>query len=300
MAVSDASVTVTTAANFIPEIWSDQALEAVEFGAVIQKRVNTDYKDDMTIGDTYHIPRLSNLTTQSKTAGVANQIDFEAITEGVQDVTIATHEYAAFLLENVVAVQANQDLRTKYTNKIGYALTRGREVSLANLASSFTKYTIGTLGVELTSDDYLTMWQNFATAGLFGDGTAPGADFSIFVSPAAYAAQLKVDQFINRDYKGDGSAIERAEVGNIYGIPSFLSNLLKTSSSNHYNFAIYREGLCLIVQKEVPVVSQYLIRYLADGVAGWNLYGVADVSFPPETPGGGSAADDRCQLLNSV
>ena len=79
MAVTDASLTTTTAASFVPEIWSDQALEAVEFSAVIQKRVNTDYQSDMTIGNTYLIPRLSNLTTQVKAAGVANTIAFEAI-----------------------------------------------------------------------------------------------------------------------------------------------------------------------------------------------------------------------------
>ncbi|MDE2096663.1 MAG: hypothetical protein KGL39_05395 [Patescibacteria group bacterium] len=301
MAVTDASITTTTAASFVPEIWSDEALEAVEFAAVIQKRVNTDYQSDMTIGNTYLIPRLSNLTTQTKSAGVANTIDFEAITESQQSVTIATHEYAAFLLENVVAVQANQDLRAKYSKKIGYALTRGREVNLAGLAASFSTYTVGTLGIELTSDDYLQVWQNFASAGLFGDGTDPDADFSLFVSPAAYAAQLKVDLFTNRDYKGDGAAIERAEVGDIYGMPSYLSNLLTSPAGGQHDcMAIHREGVCLIVQKEVPVVSQYLIRYLADGVAGWNLYGYADVSFPPETPGGGTAVDNRCQWLKTV
>lgn len=301
MAVVDASITTTTAASFVPEIWSDEALEAAEFAAVIQKRVNTDYQSDMTIGNTYLIPRLSNLSTQVKAAGVANTITFEAITESQQSVTIATHEYAAFLLENVVAVQANQDLRQKYSKKIGYALTRGREVNLASLASSFTANVVGTLGVELTADDYLTVWQNFAAAGLYGDGTTPGDDFAIFVSPAAYAAQLKVDIFVNRDYKGDGAAIERAQVGDIYGIPSFLSNLLNSPAGSQHNcFACKREGICLIVQKEVPVVSQYLIRSLADGVAGWNLYGYADVSFPPETPGGGTAADNRNQLLKTV
>lgn len=302
MAVVDATVTSTTATQFIPTIWSDGVVDAAEFASIVQKRCNRSFEKQLTVGNTLNVPRLSNLTTQSKATGVSNTINFEAITEGVQTVVVSTHEYAAFMIEQVLNVQANQDLRSKYEKKIGYAISRGREVTLANLFTTFSANTlVGTLGVELTSDDYLTGWTQIATAGLLEMSQDAGEDFSIFLSPAAYAAALKIDVFINSLYNTDGDAIQRAHIGDIYGFPVYLSNLLRSAASGQHDcFMMSKEAIALIVQEDIPVQSQYLIRNLADGVVGWNLYGSTKVSFPPETAGGGTAVDNRGQRLATV
>lgn len=300
MAVVDASITTTTAVNFIPQIWSTEALTAVEFAASIQKRVYTDWQGEMSIGSTFNIPRISNLTIQSKASGVQNTINFEAIAEGVQQLTISTHQYAAFLIEQVAAVQVNQDLRQKYTKKIGYALARGRDVALATNISNISTNVVGTLGVELTSDDYLRAWQLVAEAGLLENSPDASDDFSIFLSPAAYSAAMKVDVFTSLDYNKEADAITRAHIGDIYGFPVYLSNLLVASGGGHRCALFYRQAFGLVVQKDVPTASQYLIRNLADGVVGWGLYGNTIVSFPPETAGGGVATDNRAVLLNTV
>jgi hypothetical protein len=73
MAVVDASVTTTSAAVFIPDVWSTEALEAAEFAAMIQKRVYRQWEDEMSLGLNYKIPRLSNLTTQVKSSGVSQK-----------------------------------------------------------------------------------------------------------------------------------------------------------------------------------------------------------------------------------
>lgn len=302
MAVSDASVTTTTAAAFIPELWSDGALEAVEFGATIQKRVNRSFESDLEFGSILDIGRISNLSTQAKSSGVSNTILFEAITQTKQQVTVATHEYAAFLIEGVVEVQANQDLRARWEKKIGYALARGRDVTLANVFQNFASNTaIGTYGVELASDDYLSAYQNFLTAGLLEDDVDPGEAFSIFLSPAAYVAAMKVDVFINSRYNDAADSIQKCKIGDIYGMPTYVSNLLRSPAGGQHDcVAMHSDAIILIVQKEVPVVSQYLIRNLADGVAGWNLYGDTRVQFPAETPGSESLTDNRATLLKTV
>jgi hypothetical protein len=302
VAVIDATITTTTAANFIPTIWSDGVVEAAQFAAVIQKRVNTDWKDDLKLGNTLDIPRLSNLTPQSKSSGVTNTVVFESMTEGLQQLSVATHEYAAFMLESVVQVQANQDLRARYEKKIGYAIARGRDVTLANLFQNLTTNVVGTYGIEMTPEDYISVHQKLMEAGLLEDSPDPGDDYSLIISPAAYAAALKVDQFINRDYRGDNvEALNRAMVGDIFGLPVYRSNLLRVPASGQHDCAAFhRECFALIVQAEVPVQSQYLIRNLSDGVVGWNLYGTARVLFPPETSGGGTAVDNRGVLVRTV
>lgn len=299
----DETLTTTTHANYIPEIWAQEALEAVEFSAVFQKRVNRKYEAVARVGDTVHIPYRSNLNTQSKaySGGLADTINWQNVTENMQNITIQTVEYAAFLLEDVVAAQANQDIRQGYTRKIGYALTRGREVSLAALVDDLASGNdVGTLNVELTSDDYLTAYQNLLTAGLLEDNVDPGADFSVILSPQAWVAALKVDVFTNRQYNTAGDAIQRASIGNIYGTSTFVSNLTNSNSSGHDCVMMHRDAMALVVQKEVPVKSAYIIESLGDGVVGWNLYGVSTLAFPPETMGGGAATANRGSYLKTV
>lgn len=296
-----ANITTTTAAKFIPDVWSDGVLEAVEFATTIADRVTRDYEGVIDkMGATVHVPRLSNLTTQTKTAGT--QISFEAITETEMTISIATHEYAAFLIENIVEVQNKYDTMLLYQRKIGYALARGRDVNLAtNRINSFATNVIGTLGVEMAAEDYLSIWQKLAEAGLLEQNPDPSEDFSLFLSPAAYAVAMKTDIFINRQYNPEGNAIQKAYVGDIYGLPVYISNLLQSpAAGQHRCSAFHRGAAALAVQETVPVRSDWLIRDLGDGVVGWDLYGSAILSYPPETPGGGTAVDNRGVLVNTV
>lgn len=306
MAVTDATMTNTTHANFIPTIWSDDVIDAVEFSSVLQKRVNTEWKSELKVGNTLNVPYTSNLQTQSKSQGVSNTINFEAPTEGRQQVTVSTWEYAAFMVEGITQVQANQDLRQRYTRKIGYALSRGRETTLANLIQNLTTNVVGTLGVEMTSDDYIQALRLLGEAGVLEESPDPGEEYTLALSWAAYAALLKVEQFINRDYAGDkaSEAIRRAHVGEILGFPVYRSNLLRSPAGGQHDCAAFRkEAFALIVQEEVPVQSQYLIRNLSDGIVGWNVYGAARVLFPVETPGTYSSAttqDNRAVYVKTV
>jgi hypothetical protein len=199
-----------------------------------------------------------------------------------------------------VAVQANQNLRQRYESKIGYALSRGREVTLTTLFGSLSQI-VGSLGVELTADDYVAGWVYLAEAGLVEDSAEPGGEFSIILSPAAYAAALKVDVFADRNYNPEGDAIQRARIGNIYGIPAFRSNLLVAPSAGQHNCVMmHRSCFALAVQDTVPTRSQYLIDSLADAIVGYNIYGTAELNYPPETPGGSTAVDNRGVLLRTV
>src|SRR6185369_5013934 len=101
-----ANITVTTAANFIPEIWSKEVKLAVESNLTMAKLVVRDFEGDISAaGDTVHIQDISNLSVGNKAA--STDVTFEAITEGQTNITIDKHKYAAFKLEDIVAVQSN-------------------------------------------------------------------------------------------------------------------------------------------------------------------------------------------------
>ncbi len=291
--VSSATITTTTAAQFLPALWSGETFDAVEFAALLQKRVNRSFEKDLKVGNTLYVNEISNLTTQTKSSGLDQVVAWEAITQTKNTITVSTHEYAAFLEEDIVKVQSVVDLRAKYTKKIGYALARGREVALTALFASLSTNTVGTLNVELTSDDYLTVLQKLGEAGMLEDDADAGDDFTLALTWAAYIDALKVDAFVNRQYNTAGDAIQRARIGDIYGLPAFRSNLLTANGAGHDGAAWKRDCFAMIVQEEVPVVSQYIIESLGWGVVGYDIYGVAECDFPVETPGSASKTDSH-------
>ena len=309
MAVSDAMMQNTSGAAFVSELWSTGAIEAVQYASVFQNRVNRGYEKQLKVGDILNIPNMANLNTQDRQFGTpaitTDDIKFESITEATETITVNKHQYAAFLLDSVLQVQANQDLMKGYQQKIGYAIARGTEVNLAALVAGYSTNVVGTLGVEMTIDDWLSVYQKLGERGLLEDSPTPGSDYSLILGPAAYTALLKIDEFINRQYKTDGDAMARARVGEILGMEVYRSNLVTSNGAGHDCVALHKSGMALIVQEEVPVISQYMIRYLSDGVVGWRLFGSTRVAFPPEatTSGGPSsytAAEDRAVYVKTV
>jgi len=301
--VTNANITATTAANFIPEIWASNTLDAVEFATILAKLVCRDYEGEVkSMGDTVRINHINNYTAQDKSSGVSNVINFEAITHGQTTITIDTHKYAAFQAEAFAQKQAQPGFVEKNTKKLGYALARAMDVSVAALPQNFSANQVGTYGVELTDSDYASAWQKLAEAGVVMND-AEDSQVYIVLSPAAYAAALRTDRFNNRDTGGDAAtdALRRANVGNIYGSKVFMSNLLRSpSAGQHDDFWAHRDIMCLAAQQMPKMESQFIIEQLADAVACHTIYGVAELTRPVETAGSASTTDNWGCLLKSV
>lgn len=285
-----ANVTVTTAANFIPELWATDAYNAAEFAQVIVKRCDQRFNSLMKHGDTLHVPVQSNLTAVTKSA--STDVDFEAITENKTDVTIDQHKYAAFFVEDIASVQANQDLLASNTKKIGYALARAKETHVSGKFDLFST-TVGSAGAEPTYADYALIWQYLTEAGM-GVGGNVDMDVALFLSPAMVAAAMQMDVFISRDYRDGANAVETANIGKILGMPIYVSNLLEADAAGqHDNAAMSKTSIIFIDQQAVKVESDRLIWKIGDAVVGHTIYGSAEAGFPPETAGGGALVDTR-------
>ncbi|HYF53700.1 MAG TPA: hypothetical protein VEA41_05535, partial [Salinarimonas sp.] len=173
------NITVTSADVFLAEVWSRKSFKAAEFATEIADTVNRSFEAEMKFGDVLHIPVISNMTAGTKSADTA--VAVEAITETKTDVSINVHKYVAFRLERIVAVQANQNLMEQYTAKIGYPLQRAVDSGIAAIFDTLAT-TVGTLGVELTWDDYRTAWQKMREAGV-GEGNLNGGSVTWMLSP---------------------------------------------------------------------------------------------------------------------
>lgn len=290
MALTTLEITSTTHAAFLPEIWADDTQDAIEFKEVLSKLVNTSYEDEMSVGRVLHIPHRSNMATQTKTEGISNTVVFNTITQTNQDVTVSTYEYAACLLNAVVQAQSKYNDRAALAGKMGYALVRGMEVSIAALPQNFSQ-TVGAYGGDIDDSVLRRAWQYLADGGFYEDASwvfSPGAAQSLFAQ----------DRVTSKDFQsGSKTAFETATLPNLYSHPAYVSNLLRSPASGQHDNALFHKSAVILIRQVKPTPkTQYRIEYNADAMLMFDLYAVAETEQPTETPTSASAGAGSSEL----
>ena len=287
------TLTVTQAACHIPELWSPDTRDAVEATVVVPPNVETEKYGLAELkggpGDTLNIPYISNPTANTKTANT--NITIEVIgpssAEASQSFVVATHQHVAFAVENITDVQSKTNLRSKYTDKAGYALAAAADTNLHTLPQSFSN-TVGTLGLEPSFDDWLAASQNL------DDANAPEESRFIVVRPATYYAMRKLDQFVNADYTATlGKMMTgRQQVGTIFGnVSVYKTTLVRAASPGQAdNWFCHREGVYYVSQ-DLRTRADFDINRDSDLVLSTHIYGFEEALQPPITAGGGAATD---------
>jgi HK97 family phage major capsid protein len=121
MALGSNHVTNTTAATFIPELWSDEIIAAYKQNLVMANLVSKmSFKGKK--GDTLHIPKPTRGTAAAKAA--STQVTLQAATETEIQVLVNKHYEYSRLIEDITEAQALASLRQFYTSDAGYALAK--------------------------------------------------------------------------------------------------------------------------------------------------------------------------------
>jgi N4-gp56 family major capsid protein len=292
MALGTNHVTVTTAATFIPEIWSDEIVAAYKKSLVMANLVKKmSFKGKK--GDTVHIPSPTRGDASAKTAG--NQVNLIAATEGEIVVSINNHFEYSRLIEDIVEAQALSSLRSFYTDDAGHALGKKVDSSLIQLArgarggnaanQAYTGGIIGSTGVAYTSGS--SNAANIADAGirtaiqLLDDQDVPMDGRSLVVPPVARNSMLGINRFTEQAFKGNGSTLMNGEFGDIYGIKVFVSTNCDTAAGNtatdRVALMFHRDSMVLVEQMGVRAQTQYKQEYLGTLFTADTLYGVAEL-----------------------
>ena len=284
MTVTSREMTSTTHAAFAPTIWSSDVRDAITYEEVVAKLVKTKYEEEMSIGRTLQIPIRANYNTQTKTEGLASTINYQSQpgTTGsgtnFQSITVSTFQYAAALLNAVVAAQSKYDERQNIAKGLGYSLMRGVEVSLTALFASFSQIT-GTLGADPDDAVLRRSWQYLADAGVTDNA-------SWVFGPAAVSALFGNDKFTSRDFVNK-PVIETAKLPPLYSYPAYISNLLTAPAAGQTECALFhREAVILIRQVKPTVREQFKIDNLADGIVAYDLYNASEAIWSAEAPTG--------------
>ena len=268
-----ANVTVTTAANFIPEMWSDALLDYAERMFRLRNQVS-DFSGMLAGGgDTLHIPKVTEETAAAKSADTA--VTYSANTDGKIDLSVDQHHYEAKRIEDIVKVQESADLFNMYARSMGYAIAKKVENYLAvDVIQS------------ATGNDTALGTDNQLTAALLRSGLVKlldaGHDYTdgnswLYASPEVYSYLLGLDEFVHFDKRGDEAGQVSGKVGDVYGMPVHVSTDWDDDGGTGDETAsiFKREAIYFAMQMSPRVQSAYDIDYLATSVVADVLFGSA-------------------------
>lgn len=274
------NVTVTTAATFIPEVWSDEIVASYKKALVaanLIKKMNFKGKK----GDTVHIPAPTRGDASAKAAG--SQVTLIAATEGEKTVAIDQHWEYSRLIEDIVEAQALSSLRQFYTDDAGYALARKVDSTLVQLGRKVQGGS-GTAAYSgaFSGADGTTAYVAGSNTGLgaltdaairrsiqrLDDQDVPMDGRFLIVPPSTRNTLMGIARFTEQAFvgeQGNANTIRNGEIGNVYGIPVFVTSNADTTSGTtacricllaHKDFAV------LVEQMGVRTQTQYKQEYL--------------------------------------
>jgi len=290
------SVTVSSAGTFVPEIWSDEIVASYKKNLVLANLVmKMNFRGKK--GDTIHIPAPTRGSASLKVATDAVTLIAASNTE-VQ-VSIDKHYEYSRLIEDIAEVQALNSMRQFYTADAGYALARQVDTNLIQLGRAFNGATVGT-------DDYAT--SNTTTKAYIGsngttaynstssnaaaltdaairrtiqrldDNDTPMDGRFFVIPPSSRNTLMGLARYTEQAFVGDGNAIRNGEIGNLYGIPVFVSSNADTGAGTSGTDRIclmgHRDSMVLVEQVAVRSQTQYKQEYLGTLFTADTLYGV--------------------------
>jgi N4-gp56 family major capsid protein len=295
MGLGTAHQTITTADKFIPEVWSDEIIATYKKNLVaanLIKKMNFAGKK----GDTIHLPKPGRMSANQKVAQTQVTLNTDTATETL--VNINQHWEASVLIEDIVEAQALSSMRQFYTDDMGYALARKVDSYILELGRVVNGGS-GTAAYSgaLSGADGTTAYVAAANTGVgaltdaairrsiqrMDDQDVPMDGRFLIVPPSTRNTLMGIQRFTEQAFVGEvgsGNTIRNGEVGNLYGLPVYVTtNADTTSGSTATRIALmgHRDFAVFVEQKGVRTQSQYKQEYLGTLLTADTLFGAAEL-----------------------
>lgn len=297
MALGTDHVTNTTAATFIPEIWSDEIVAAYQSNLVLANLVKKMSHAGKK-GDTIHIPKPTRGSASAKAA--STQVTLIAATESEVAVSINKHYEYSRLIEDITDVQAQPSLRQFYTQDAGYALAKQVDDDLFALGKSLgdsdgadwvhsnSFYIDGANGLAAYTVDTVATTDLFTDLAFrdavqqLDDADVPMDGRFIVVPPSVRNTIMGIDRYNSSDFV-DGRGVQNGQIGSLYGVDVYVSSncpVIETAGDNAAGGAVkaaifgHQDAFVLVEQVGVRTQTQYKQEYLGDLMTADTLYGV--------------------------
>ena len=292
----------TSAATFIPEIWSDEIIAAYQKNLVLAplvKKMSMSGKK----GDTIHVPKPVRGDAHAKAENTA--VTVQNATESEVQVSINKHYEYSRLIEDITDVQALSSLRQFYTEDAGYALAKQVDSDLHALATGLgtsgttsttyannagTFFNDASNGLSTYTADTVVsadVFEDDAFRGIIqklDDQDVPMDNRAFVVPPVLRNTIMGISRYVSSDFVNN-STVVNGKIGQLYGIDVYVSTNCPTVEAAGDNSAssvdslgallFHRDAMVLAEQVGVRSQTQYKQEWLANLFTSDTLYGVA-------------------------
>ena len=286
----------TSAATFIPEIWSDEVVAAYKSNLVAANLVKSLGMTGKK-GDVVHIPKPVRGSAHAKAEGTA--VTIQNATEGEVQVAIDKHFEYSRMIEDITETQALASLRQFYTGDAGYALAKQVDSDLLDLGKSLgngdgsswvntgSYYIDATGGLTAYAADTVAAADVFTDEGFraliqkMDDADVPMDNRCFVVPPSLRNAIMGIDRYQSSDFV-DGKGVQNGQIGTLYGIDVFVSTncpIIETAAQNSAGGQIrsaqllHKDTYVLAEQQGVRSQTQYKQEFLGTLYTADTLYG---------------------------
>ena len=294
------SQTITTQANYIPEMWSDEIIGAFKANLVLANLV-TKIMHNRKKGDTVHIPVQARGSASAK-AAAANAVTLITDTATKKDISINKHFEYSRLIEDMAEIQAIDSYRKFYTDDAGFALAKQVDTDLHNLGEglqsggttddTYAAAVIGSDGSTTFLDASAGNAAAIADAGLrkviqtLDDADVPLSDRYLIIPPVEKKSLMGLSRFTEQAFVGEGgpaNTIRNGYLGDVYGVPIYVSTNVDsitcddTSTVVKSCLLLHRSALGYVEQMGIRSQNQYMQEYLSDLFTADTIYGVSEL-----------------------
>lgn len=289
MALGTNHQTITTAAKFIPELWSDEVVATYKKNLVaanLIKKMNFKGKK----GDSIHIPKPGRGSANAKAASTQVTLNTDTATEVI--VNIDQHWEYSILIEDITEAQALASMRQFYTDDAGYALARKVDSSLLELGRGVN----GGDGTNAYTGAYSGADGTTAYTGTAGaltdaairrsiqrldDSDVPMDGRFLIVPPSTRNTLMGIARFTEQAFVGEAGSsntIRNGEIGNVYGVPVFVtSNADAAADGDRICLLGHRDFAVLAEQMAIRTQTQYKQEWLGTLFTADTLFGVKEL-----------------------
>lgn len=262
--------------KFVPEVFSAKVEEATKKELVAWDAITSEWRNDLTKGDTLYIPKTNTVTATEVVVGSkANSLD--PFATAATTLTIDQWFEAPVDIDDMTALQSQAALEGLAAKEASYAIKVKIDTSVCTLFSSLGSYSTsayGTDGQTLTDDILIYCMETLDEADVPRDGQR-----SLIIDPSAMADMLKIDKFVQSLYVQMG-AVENGIVAKshpIYGCAVRVTNNLVAATTGSYACMLHAKAIVSKAQIQKAWVKKFEelhnTRYQSEA-----LWGVAELN----------------------
>ena len=235
--LSGPQLNTTRGQQFIPELWINE-IQMFRMARMLDKNFLKSWGSEVKKGDTYHVPRMTELAVEDKASDTAVAITANNDTDYV--IQVDTDRTCSVGIDILLDAQSCYALRQPYIKAMGYALAKDLTGQILGLRAAVNQ--TATASVFASSNGLITgngtaiTLAAIMTARRFllendvsdGEDIADGT-LTLLISPAQEAAIMLIPQFISKDFMAN-QPMMTGQIGKILGMNVVRSSLVGLNS----------------------------------------------------------------------